>query len=129
MTNGPGLRFSAALASKADKGGDAAMSRFRGRAWLAQAAVRATRRSDGDVAVLLAPMPAYADSSVPVGNDGGFSLSGAGFRRGIGMSQFGEYGATVALRTWPEIHALYLGASGFVGSLLRSLGAWCDPDY
>ena len=129
MTNGPRPRLSAALASKAEKVGDAAMSEFRGRARLARAVVRALGVLTVTVAVVLAPMPAYADPAVPIGDDGAFSLSGAGFGHGIGMSQYGAYGAAVSGRTWPEILAFYYpGTARSTRSTTELIQVWLEGD-
>ena len=105
------------------------MSRFRGRAWLARGVVRALGTLTVTVAVLFAPMPAYADPSVPVGDDGEFSLSGAGFGHGIGMSQYGAYGAAVNGRTWPEILAFYYpGTALGTRSTTELIQVWLEGD-
>ena len=83
------------------------MSRFRGRVRFSRAVVSALGALTVTVAVTLAALPAHADPAVPVGADGEFSLSGAGFGHGIGMSQYGAYGAAVKGLTWPEIVAFY----------------------
>ena len=105
------------------------MSRLRQRAWLARAVLRALGVLTVTAAVTLAPIPAHADPPVPVGDDGEFSLSGAGFGHGIGMSQYGAYGAADIGRTWPEILAFYYpGTTRSTRSTTQLIQVWLEGD-
>jgi SpoIID/LytB domain protein len=66
---------------------------------------------------------------VPVGADGEFSLSGAGFGHGIGMSQYGAYGAAVKGLTWPNILAFYYpGTARSTRSTTELIQVWLEGD-
>src|SRR5215216_7289728 len=55
---------------------------------------------------LLRPVPASADSAVSP-RSGSFTISGAGWGHGWGMSQYGAYGAATKGLTWRQILAFY----------------------
>ncbi len=66
------------------------------------------------VASLTTMAPAVADSVVkPAG--GSFTISGQGFGHGIGMSQYGAYGAAIKGLTWQQILGFY-----YAGTTLTS---------
>ena len=105
------------------------MSRSRGRIRLARVVASALGALAVSGALVLAPIPAYADPAVPVGADGEFSLSGAGFGHGIGMSQYGAYGAAVSGLTWPEILAFYYpGTALGTRSTTELIQVWLEGD-
>ncbi|MBM7800721.1 SpoIID/LytB domain protein [Microlunatus panaciterrae] len=78
---------------------------------------------------LLAPSPAAADSAV-LPQDGTFTLNGAGFGHGWGMSQYGAEGAARQGLSWQQILNFY-----YPGTTLSSLPkstkirVWITADY
>ena len=80
------------------------------------------------VSSLSAVAPAVADSAVtPSG--GPFTVSGQGFGHGIGMSQYGAYGAAIKGLTWQQILAFYYAGTALTrqpaGSSVR---VWITAD-
>jgi SpoIID/LytB domain protein len=59
------------------------------------------------VSSVLAPTTALADSFVPVPSNGVFAVSGHGFGHGIGMSQYGAFGAAQQGLTVGQILSFY----------------------
>ncbi len=56
---------------------------------------------------MIAPTPALADSFVPVSSNGVFAISGHGYGHGIGMSQYGAFGAAQQGLTVGQILSFY----------------------
>lgn len=76
----------------------------------------ATLALSGAMALTAAPAAA-ADEIYPRPADGSITLRGHGWGHGIGMSQYGSYGAAVQGRSWQQIIAFY-----YRGTSLGSVG-------
>jgi stage II sporulation protein D len=77
---------------------------------------------------MLTPLSARADPPVQAGAQG-FLLSGAGYGHGIGLSQYGAYGAATEGRTWPQILAFYYpGTKLSTRSTTEPIRVWIEAD-
>jgi len=86
--------------------------RRRGGAWLGSGMALALAAAAG-----LAPLPAAADTVVPP-SGGNFTIRGAGYGHGFGMSQYGAYGAAQRGLGWRDILSFY-----YPGTRLSTLPA------
>ncbi len=83
---------------------------------LAVAAVVATGAGAGVLAVVTA-QPAFAEEFVPVSPDGTFTITGHGYGHGIGMSQYGAFGAAKQGLSAGQILAFY-----YPGTVQQQIG-------
>jgi SpoIID/LytB domain protein len=78
-------------------------------------------------AALLAAPPASADSAIRPAS-GSFTVRGAGFGHGWGMSQYGAYGAAVRGLSWQQILAFYYPGTAQSTLSQRSIRVWITAD-
>ena len=73
-------------------------------------------------------LPARADSSVRP-KDGSFTVTGAGYGHGRGMSQYGAYGAAKSGLTWKQILTFYYPrTTRFLQSSRTTIRVWITAD-
>jgi SpoIID/LytB domain protein len=107
--------------------GEAAMAGSGGRIRMGRAALCAAVAATA-LTIGLIPLPARADDPVPV-RAGAFTLDGAGYGHGIGMSQYGAYGAATQGRTYSQILSFYYpGTTLGTRSTTELIRVWLEGD-